>query len=210
MSSARNGRFAAFMQPRIHRNLAAIAVLLILSCACGLLPPSEVPEAPAGSAPAVVFDIDGTLTPQVLAIYKARPDAARVAQALSGKGYLIIYLSARSTGFSAGIPGWLRKHGFPEGIVHVAQTAGDHKDPATFKAQILERYTSSGWELRLAYGDSSTDFEAYAEVGIPPQHVFALSRGGRACEPGAWSACLAGWSGHLDYVERSVEPVSPE
>lgn len=195
------------MQTRIHINAATIACMLFLCCACGQLPPSEIPQTPVGPAPAVVFDIDGTLTPEVLAINRVRPDAARVVQALSGKGYLIIYLSARSPGLSAGIPDWLRRHGFPEGIIHVAQSAGDRKDPASFKAGILERYASSGWALRLAYGDSSTDFKAYAAAGIPQEHVFALSRGGKACEPGAWSACLTGWASQLEYVERSVEPV---
>lgn len=46
-----------------------------------------------------------------------------------------------------------------------------------------------------AYGDSSTDFEAYADVGIKKDQVFALQRiGETSCQPGIWAKCFSSWT----------------
>ena len=43
----------------------------------------------------MVFDIDGTLTPQNLSVFEPRPGAAQAASALSAKGYKVVYLTTR-------------------------------------------------------------------------------------------------------------------
>lgn len=183
----------------MKRTLMLSAVALLTSC--GSLAPAEVPSAPTSGARAVVFDIDGTLTPDVNAVAEVRVDAAAAVRIYFERGYRVIYLSTRVSFLQAGIPVWLKENGFPASSVHVAETEADHKDPAAFKLRIMREYSARGWSLVGGYGDSSTDFRAYAEAGIPNSRVFALLRRGQsACEPGVWQECLPGWSSHLGFV----------
>ena len=177
----------------------------LLLAACAQLPPVEVPHAPSPRAEAVVFDIDGTLTPSVLAVSEVRPGAAQVITDYSEKGYTIIYLSTRIPAFQSGLPAWLEQNRFPEGTLHVAQTREERANAAGYKSGILERYVKQGWHLAYAYGDSSTDFEAYAKAGIPKAHVFALKRRGEdQCMDGVYHQCLDGWEQNLPFVEHQV------
>jgi phosphatidate phosphatase PAH1 len=199
--------FASFVT---YPTYALSLVLVTMLCGCsGQLPPADIPPAQPGEAMAAVFDIDGTLTPKVHAMNTAREHAAEALNILADKGYRIIYLSARIRSHSAGIPAWLQANGFPDGTVHAAQTADDRKQPAVFKITVLNEYNDRGWSIQYAYGDSSTDFEAYAAAGIPKERVFALQReGDTSCQPGEWSVCLGGWTEHLDHLRHSVLPVS--
>lgn len=191
------------------RNLFILLVVMLCS-SCAQLPPSAIPCAPPKQAQAVVFDIDGTLTPKVFAVFEARTDAAKAVRIFADKGYKIIYLSTRISWLSAGIPSWLKEHGFPDGSVHVAQTDEDRSHPYDFKTRMLKEFIDHGWNVKFAYGDSSTDFAAYAAVGIPKERVFALLRDGETwCEWGDWKACLNGWTKHLDFVTKSVQSVLP-
>ncbi len=170
---------------------------------CARLTDSQVPEPPWPQALAVVFDIDGTLTPDVQSIATVRPDASQAVRRYFDKGYRVVYLSTRSSLLQNGIPGWLKAKAFPEGSIHVGQTSKDDKDPALFKLRILKEYQARGWRLIGGYGDSSTDFEAYAGAGIPKNLVFALRRKGASrCQPGAWQSCLQGWTEHLTYIDQ--------
>ena len=189
------------------RHLIILSVAVLCS-SCAQLPPAAVADAPPRQAQAVVFDIDGTLTPAVSTIFEAREDAARAVRLFADKGYNIIYLSTRVSWFSANIPGWLKDNGFPAGSLHVAQTAEDRNRPDVYKTRMLKTFMAHGWRVRFAYGDSSTDFSAYAAAGIPKESVFALLRRYEAaCQPGEWKACLKGWTEHLDFVTRSVPSV---
>jgi hypothetical protein len=190
------------------RYLFALSAVLLCGCT-EPPPPAEAPEIHSPQEMAVVFDVDGTLTPKVHAVTKVRPDAAAVASALAGKGYRIVYLSARVKALSSGIPAWLSENGFPDGIIRVADTAQERRHPAAFKAGVLTELIEQGWNVQYAYGDSSTDFEAYAAVGIPRERVFALLREGKkACQPGEWNTCLVGWTEHVDFIRQSVPPVT--
>ncbi|MGB3316780.1 MAG: hypothetical protein WBB85_20485, partial [Albidovulum sp.] len=142
----------------------------------------------------VVFDIDGTLTPEVLSIKTAREGAATAVRAFADSGYLIVYLSARIPLLQGGIRDWLEENGFPPGRLHVTESRYDREDHAAFKKRVLEAYTAGGCGFVAAYGDSSSDFEAYASVGISPQRIFALKREGKkTCQTGAWAGCYATW-----------------
>lgn len=190
-------------------NRYILLVIALCSSSCAQLPAAEILNAPPKHAQAVVLDIDGTLTPRVSAVFDVRTDAAKAVRIFGDKGYKIIYLSTRISWLSAGIPGWLKQHGFPDGSVHVAQTPEDRSHPDAFKARILNDFIGHGWKVAYAYGDSCTDFKAYAAVGIPTERVFALLRDGDTeCRPGDWKACLHGWTEHLDFVQKSV-PSAP-
>lgn len=187
----------------MHHLLLAFAALSIWGCT--QIPPAEVPSPSPSQGQAVVLDIDGTLTPKNIDVFEPQPGAADALNALSRKGYKIVYLTTRIPLFQAGLPDWLRQGGFPSGSLHVAQTAEERDKADKFKAQVLATYVKAGWRLAYAYGDSSTDFAAYAEAGIPKERVFALKRrGSTACQDGIYQTCLEGWTGHLAYIEREI------
>lgn len=182
-----------------------VLFLLLAMCAGCTLTPHAVEPAPSNQNRAVVFDIDGTLTTRVHAIRDTREGAAAAVAVYAAAGYRVIYLSARHPLFQWHIPGWLEQHGFPDGPVHVTESRDHRKDHAAFKHGVLEEYRASGWEFIAAYGDSSTDFDAYADAGIETGRVFALKReGANACEPGAWAACFAGWPEQMEIIDHLV------
>lgn len=113
-----------------------------------------------------------------------------------------------SDDFRPEYPSWLKEHNFPDGSIHVPQTDEDRNHLYDFKTRILKDFIDHGWNIKFAYGDSSMDFAAYAAVGIPKDNVFALLRNGKTlCESGDWKECLKGWTNHLDFVKKSVQPV---
>ena len=185
--------------------------LLVIGCGgCAALPPAAIQEAPKRQAQAVVFDIDGTLTPHPLAIFQVRADAASAVNVFAQKGYKIIYLSARVGWLQGGIPDWLARNRFPEGSLLLPHTKADHQYPAVFKRRVLEDLARHGWQVRYAYGDSHTDFVAYELAGIP--HFFGLVRkGDTSCQPERWQACLTGgWTGHLKFLrDEEAVPTVP-
>jgi acid phosphatase class B len=182
----------------------AVALALSLS-ACALIPPVDVPPMSGKQSQAVVFDIDGTLTPRDVDVFEPRPSAAQAVNAFKTKGYAIVYITTRVPLFQAELPNWLKQNGFPPGTLHVAQTADERARPDQYKAGILARYVNAGWKLAYAYGDSTTDFEAYAKVGIPKERVYALKRRGESdCQQGAYALCLDGWAQHLPFIASDV------
>lgn len=199
----------------IRRSFTVLAVVLVLVILirpwAAPLPAPAIPTASPESAKAAIFDIDGTLTPGVFAMNTARESAPEAVRLLADNGLEIIYLSARFPWFSSRIPGWLEENGFPKGQIYVAQTIGDNRNPAEFKARKLKELAEQGWIFRLAYGDSSTDFSAYTQVGIQKGQQFALKREGEdRCNPGNWSVCLVDWPDYLRLVkQRSIENSPP-
>ena len=187
------------------RNLTIL--LLAMLCTSCTLQSFEVQKAPLKPDQAVVFDIDGTLTPKPSAVFTARDDAANAVRLFADQGYKIVYLSARITILQSDIPNWLKGNHFPEGSIHVPQTAADSSDHGAFKKRILEIYRENGWKFVAAYGDTSTDFEAYAAVGIDKDRVFALQREGEtSCQPGIWAKCFSSWSEQIDGIKHMVQP----
>ena len=183
----------------------SIMLLAILCSGCSLKA-HDIQQAPPKQNQAVVFDIDGTLTPKKIAFSTARDDAAKAAQLFADNGYLIIYLTARRRSLQSGIPGWLERKGFPEGNIQV-RNKSDSKNHATFKKRVLKEFQESGWSLFAGYGDKPTDFEAYSAVGIDKSRIFALQVAGKdSCEPGVWAKCLKSWSEHIDQIADMVRP----
>ncbi len=180
-----------------HRRLflVALAALALGLPGCAHLQAVMVPQAAAGAPGIVVFDIDGTLTPTVAQIFSARPGAAAAVLAYAESGHRIVYLTARAPALQGMLRAFLTRNGFPPGDLVTPKDWAEHDAPATFKAGVLADYRAHGWDIAASYGDSSSDFEAYARAGIPRERVFALRRvGATHCQPGVWSACLAGWA----------------
>ncbi len=193
----------------MHKRIAVIAIFLCSACAQIAFSAVSKPKQSQGRA--VVFDIDGTLTPSVLAVFEARKDAAKAVRTYADKGYRIIYLTARVRWLSSGISSWLMRHEFPEGSVYVAQTSEERQHPDIYKTKVLQSLLAVGWQIDYAYGDSSTDLNAYAAVGIPKAHVFALRRKGQSrCQIGSAVQCLTGWSEHLAFITAAVPSVKSQ
>ena len=153
----------------------------------------------------VVFDIDGTLTPKVSAIKTARDGAATAVQTFADAGYLVIYLSARIRLLQGGVPDWLEENGFPSGRLRLTESREERKDHAGFKATVLKGFQADGCRFVAAYGDSSSDFEAYASAGISPQRIFALKREGEeSCQSGAWAGCYETWDEQMGIIRDII------
>ena len=156
---------------------------------------------------AVIFDIDGMLTPSVLAIDTVRDDAALAATHFADAGVAIIYLTARVPLFQDRVADWLDDNGFPPGQLYLTQTDADRDDHGAFKARVLATYAAEGWTFVAAFGDSSSDFAAYAEVGVPQQQVYALRRRGAwRCKEGAWQGCYDRWADLLPVIKATLVP----
>lgn len=183
-----------------------LVLILLLSWSAQMALAQDIPQAPVGGR-AVVFDIDGTLTPNVLAIWAARPGAARAVQDFADAGVRVIYLSARRPAFQGGLPDWLSGHGFPAGPLHLVPDMAAHRDPVPFKYDVIETYKAKGWQIIAGFGDSSSDFAAYAAAGLPQSHVFALRRAGRSdCQPGPVQGCYDSWTMLSQITEPLLVP----
>lgn len=188
--------------------LMPLPIAALLICGCAQIPPSYVQLPTKYQNLAVITDIDGTLTPKNIDVGTARPKAADALSTLAKKGYKIVYITTRIPLFQSGLPDWLKQNGFPPGSLHVAQTASERNYPEMYKANILAAYAVAGWHFAYAYGDSSTDFAAYADAKIPKDRVFALKRKGDSeCQGGVYERCLEGWEDHLRDIEKNVPSV---
>jgi phosphatidate phosphatase PAH1 len=211
---------------RLVALLAPIVLLASLLGACGGkdshgdLPPADVECSTLAPAPAVVTDIDGTLTLSdaeflqefVDATYVpvAWPDAVTLIRELYDRGYLILYLTARpetlamSSGKSVrdATVDWLKGQGFPldskrtEVVLAPDSTSG--AATTAYKLGVLQERQAAGWRLDLAYGNATTDIDAYLQAGIPPEDVFII--GENSGEQGTAPVAGDGWTDHLATV----------
>ena len=144
---------------------------------------------------AVVFDIDGTLTPTPFRFWSVRTDAANTAHYFANQGMAIFYITARVSWLQWPLGDWLEDNHFPSGQLYLTETEADEDNHGEFKTRILQQLKTEGWQLEWAFGDSSSDFAAYHAAGIPQDRVYALKReGAEQCEPGVWQLCLYGWA----------------
>lgn len=161
--------------------------------------------------PAVVFDIDGTITVSDGEVFKeieallerrsyepkVRAGAAAVAQKWAERGYLVVYLTARPDNLRGITTKWLAAKGFPPGPVFFADRIRDAvpgEAVAAHKRAVLARLAPA---LRFVagYGNASTDVDVYREAGIPEERRFVVSRprtGAKAIEFSAHEPELLG------------------
>ncbi|SFS61037.1 LNS2 domain-containing protein [Marininema halotolerans] len=146
----------------------------------------------ANPSKTVVFDIDGTLTTDDCenikeylnelwdGNYKAKmyQDADKVARYYADQGYHIVYLTARPYWLTEKSQTWLMEHGFPRGILHTYD--GDKLlvgDKTTrYKRDFLQDIGSKGMALETAYGNASTDIDAYLSYGLTGNHIYIIGK----------------------------------
>lgn len=180
---------------------------LILAFAVALLTAFTAIGVTAASASAanndvVVFDIDGTLTSDTLS-NSPHPGAVNAVKAYKAKGYAVVYLTARWKPVQElYTKAWLSLNGFPSAPLYMSSSLL-LSDSATvkYKTDTLAKIETGSPEVKYAYGDSTTDFQAYANAGVAQANVYALKRASSStCEPGVFNACLVNYTGHLPFI----------
>ncbi|MCX5858525.1 MAG: hypothetical protein NT056_01290 [Proteobacteria bacterium] len=139
---------------------------------------------PSGTG-TIVTDIDGTLTVSDEEVYKQMDDPNYVAVAYGGaiemlnlyaeKGYQIMYLTARPYYLRSLTRMWLDQVEAPFGYVETADTFVGGETARAYKRGFLERIMNDlGYQVAVAYGNASTDQEAYEDAAIPADRVFIV------------------------------------
>jgi phosphatidate phosphatase PAH1 len=188
---------------RLSSNWRSVPVTLLVTLIAAFATIGVVTaSASAAGNDVVVFDIDGTLTKDTLS-NTPHPGAVDAVKAYKAKGYSVVYLTARWKPVQELYTrAWLALNGFPDQPLYMSSSLLiSDSSTVKYKTAALAKIESGTPEVKYAYGDSSTDFQAYANAGVPTPNVFALKRAGStSCEPGAWSACLVNYTGHLPFI----------
>src|SRR4051812_32808750 len=126
-------------------------------------PSTTTTTAPAAQRHVIVFDIDGTLTTDE-GSNAVQPSAATAVQTYVQKGYSVVYLTARWKSLQeSSTRSWLSSNGFPDLPLYMSSSllvSDDSK--VSFKTAALSTIEQGAPEVVGAYGDSSSDFAAYA------------------------------------------------
>ncbi len=154
----------------------------------------------------IVTDIDGTLTlsdDELSAqlsdydyVQQAWPGAVELTTTWQGKGYGVVYLTARTDELRSITRPWLDATGFAYGPLSTSPELVLGGTAAAYKAGFLRRLLDDlEWDIVAVYGNASSDIEAYAEVGIPLDRTFIIGENGGE---GGTVAVQGGWEQHID------------
>jgi hypothetical protein len=187
----------------VHRNTLGLSILIIL-CTTQVAGSCRKSTTPVTPGEAVVFDIDGTLSDDPFALLFVREGAVAAVEAWLDLGYEVILLTSRDESLELVTRAWLEEKGFPDLPLYMSEDLllFDWQRVAHKRDTLLELEDEEDLDFVYAYGDSSTDFEAYAQAGIPETEVFALEEClTHECEPGDWAECLPDYVDHvMDYI----------
>jgi phosphatidate phosphatase PAH1 len=146
---------------------------------------------------AIVSDIDETLTTAdsefVMQLLDStydpleRGEASELITDYHSRGYTIVYLTARSSAQTsmdaAMIPAydltfdWLEAHGFPvdeNTQLFLAPNFVFGDEAAAYKGQTLLDLQAEGFTFDYAYGNATSDIDAYEMAGIPKDVTFII------------------------------------
>jgi len=170
--------------------------------------------------PAVLFDIDGTLTTGDSELLEdllgdgapdVRAGAADVARRWAELGYLVVYITGRMPSLRRTTLGWLDAHGFPPGPVLNPDDARDvipsRDRVGAYKRGVISGMIADGVVFEAAYGNAATDVCAYAEAGIPPDRTW-ITQPRAACDAFAAPHDLPSYVDHLPTLRD--HPRAPE
>lgn len=183
------------------------------------------PEPPRCEVPglAIVTDIDATLTTSDTEFVTQlltgahepaeRPGGADLISAYAERGYFVLYLTSRPDGAPVGLSGettteatlrWLTEHGYPVDPDRTRLTLapglvfGDSS--AEYKGGALVAMQGEGYEFRYAYGNATSDIDAYAEAGIPKDVTFIIGP-----EAGVGDTVAIEGDGWLEHIGELVD-----
>ncbi len=147
----------------------------------------------------IVTDIDGTMTLSDEELFAQIGDgtydpaenasASTMMNLWADKGYTIVYLTARPHVFRAETRSWLDAHGFPVGPVISANTLVFDESARNYKRTWVNwMAVDFGWSITAAYGNATSDIDAYEDAGVPKEITFIIGenagQGGTTGIPG--------------------------
>ncbi|MEZ4368024.1 MAG: tRNA epoxyqueuosine(34) reductase QueG [Kofleriaceae bacterium] len=156
-----------------------------------------------------VSDLDGTLTTgddelvwQLLDedhVPEAYPAAAELTRAHAARGDVVVYLSGRPAALLDLTRPQLADGGFAPGPLILTDRARDSLPTSTgvgaFKAGRLLELRARGYLIDVAYGNATTDIEAYAAASVAPGDTWIVGRhggeGGTRSVDDGWAARAA-------------------
>ncbi|WP_244951615.1 LNS2 domain-containing protein [Pseudoalteromonas luteoviolacea] len=136
------------------------------------------------NTPAVLFDIDGTLTEsdaEQIGDYTGidRADQKEGAYSLVRRyldlGYQPVYLTARVYWYAKGTRDWLNWMGLPQGFLRTSLSNETSLfRTAEYKISEINYLKSQGLNIVRAYGNAKTDAEAFIRAGLGAQNSFTI------------------------------------
>jgi len=191
----------------------ALACALLGASASACSDPCAVPGR------AIVTDIDATLTTSDLEFLTEildgrydpaeRPYASELISAYSERGYFVLYLTSRPESLVMGQTGetseeatlhWLFLHGFPVAPDRTRLTLspdlvfGDSS--AAYKGDALVAMEAEGFVFEYAYGNATSDIDAYEAAGIAKDATFII--GPEAGVSGTTAVAGEDWVAHYN------------
>jgi phosphatidate phosphatase PAH1 len=178
----------------------------------------------ATGTPAVLFDIDGTLTVDDGELFedlaggsapRMHAGADAVARRWAELGYLPVYVTGRPYFLRGSTGRWLRARDFPDGplltVDTMGQTVPSEGGVGRFKHKALAALQHAGLRFARAYGNASTDVCAYFRAGIAPARTHIVGTAHRACGGAPATRPLPSYVRHLSELgdDLRVAPVSP-
>ena len=166
---------------------------------------------PAGTK-FILTDIDGTMTLSDEELFNQIADgsydprendsASVLMNTWADKGYPIVYLTARPHTFRAETRAWLDSHAFPVGPVISANSLVFDESAREYKGAWVNRMLGDfGWQVIAAYGNATSDIDAYEDAGIPKDITFIVG-------PEAGAAGTMGIDGN-NYSSHIADFVTP-
>ncbi|CAH9050354.1 hypothetical protein PSECIP111951_00175 [Pseudoalteromonas holothuriae] len=162
------------------------------------------------NTPAVLFDIDGTLTlsdEEAIGDYAGidRADARDGAYSLVRRyidlGYQPLYLTARVYWYAKGTRSWLDWMGLPEGILRTSLSNETSLfKTAEYKVDQINRFRAQGLNIVRAYGNAKTDAQAFIEAGIGHDHSFTIGE-----DAGHYGTTAILDDGYIEHITQHVD-----
>ncbi len=168
-------------------------------------------------AKAVLFDIDETLTADDLEqildytgieVADARGGAGELVRHYVAQGYHPIFVTGRSYWYAKGSRAWLANHlGVPDFTLRTTMSNGTGLfHVADYKAAEILNFMLNGVEIFRAYGNATTDIEAYETAGISKSHTYIV--GDNAGANGTQAIASGDYWNHLYNVAYPDTPHS--
>lgn len=185
---------------------------------------------PCAPRQAIVTDIDETLTTSDAEFFRQtqdpsydpaeRPDAAPLMRGYAERGYAVFYVTARGDELmledgrtaTEATRDWLVAHDFPlrDGRLFLGHgTLVTGETAVAYKAGVVDGLEADGFEIAFAYGNATTDIQAYQRAEVPDDRIWLVGElaGMFGVQPlpddQAYTAHLAS---HLATVARAACP----
>ncbi|KAF7774404.1 hypothetical protein PCIT_a0845 [Pseudoalteromonas citrea] len=136
------------------------------------------------NTPAVLFDIDGTLTESdaeqigdYTGIKRAEPKEAAytLVRRYLDLGYQPVYLTARVYWYAKGTRSWLSWMSLPQGYLRTSLSNETSLfRTAEYKTAQINQLKAKGLNIVRAYGNAKTDAQAFINAGLTPSDSFTI------------------------------------